>query len=1456
MGTSPGNVTRTARPALSASRQALLRKRVQGAFKALDQGSQIPRRSGSGPTPLSFAQQRLWFLQQLEPASPAYNVATGLRLKGPLDTRAFGQALNLIQQRHEILRSTFPAPEGDPVQVVSPEAEVKLAIVDLEHLPSSERESAGSQVLQEQARKPFDILNGPVTRYTLVRFDAEDHLFSMVMHHIVIDGWAVTLFFRELEALYDSLTRMRPAELPPCPIQYGDFSVWQRETLRGERLDSEVKYWKTKLTGAPPAIDLPTDHDEHPTGPAEAASRSTQLSQEFCGRLGAFARAHGATDFMVLTTALAITLQRWCGQRDVVIGTVAAGRTRREIENLSGCFMNFLPLRVQMSGDAAGAELLSSVKTTVLEAYAHQDCPFDKIVEAINPARGVHRNPLYNVALLLQNFPTGALSSDVLSAQFLPVETNAAMLDLRFVAEHNEQGMLVLCEYDTALFEPRTVEKLLEAFREVMVRLVETPEARIGDHVLPEALNAQSSTAHSRRQVQTIAVAATFTADPVEGSISYWLNELEISGKVTLAPYNQVFQQVLDPSSGLNQNHSGVNMLLVRVEDWAGGRPAEDSNLSQTVREFCSALKAATARSTVPWLVCICPVQEPRDTRIAAHEKTLLAELQAISGVHLLTASEMLQWYPVEQVFDSATDRLGNVPYTPLFFAALGTALMRKSHALKRAPRKVIALDCDNTLWEGVCGEDGPQGIRFGAERKALQEFMRRQAGAGMLLCLCTKNNEGDVEEVFKCRSDFSLRRDSFVAARVNWRSKSENLKALARELQVGLDSFIFVDDNPMECAEVEANCPGVLTLLLPENPGQIPKFLEHAWVFDHLKVTEEDKKRARLYRENRKREELRAQCVSMADFLAGLNLQIRIEPARPEQFARISQLTQRTNQFNFTTRRYSENEIQQWSGAADAHVFAVSVSDRFGDYGLVGVLIARAAGETLDVDTFLLSCRVLGKGVEYRMLARLGELAQSGGLRRVDLHFRASAKNRPALDFLEKTAASFRQNNGEGSVFRLPARLAAGICYRPEDLEQVAPTEKAGEKPGAASELQPFKQCRAIALNSNDPNGILEAVEKWARSRQSSVASAAPYAAPRTKIEQKLCEMWQSLLGVERIGVHDDFFALGGTSILAVRLFAQIEKVLGKALPLVVLFQCPTIEQLAQNIEERKEQATASSIVPIQTAGSKPPLVLVHGAGGGILWGYANLAAHLGQDQPVYAIEPRLAAAGQTSLTVEQMAAQYLADLRAFQPQGPYYIGGYCFGGYVAYEMARLLREANEKVNFLALIDSAAPNGSYDRIPWWNPLFYFRFARNTFYWVQDFLGLSRYDQWTFIKRKLGVVKRKLFRSRPKKEVDIRQYIDTSYFPEEELRLWQVHLNAGGAYKPAPYEGCVTLVRTCGQPFLCSFDPKYGWGELARGGVKIRIVPGSHEAIFVEPDVRSLAAQIAACIRETKIESE
>jgi len=416
-------------------------------------------------------------------------------------------------------------------------------------------------------------------------------------------------------------------------------------------------------------------------------------------------------------------------------------------------------------------------------------------------------------------------------------------------------------------------------------------------------------------------------------------------------------------------------------------------------------------------------------------EQALASALPKWSGVHVTTSRQLAALYPVMDYDDPTGDELGHIPYSPEFFTALATLVARKFQASRQVACKVIALDCDQTLWAGVCGEDGPTGIRLDPPRRALQQFLLQQQQAGKLLVICSKNEEADIDAVFAQGPPMPLRKEHFIAQRVNWLPKSENLRSLAHELKLGLESFVFIDDNPLECAEVEAHCPEVLTLQLPEDTSLIPRFLDHCWVFDQLGTTEEDRKRAELYRQNRRREELQIKALSFADFVSELQLKVQIAPATHAQFPRLAQLIQRTNQFNVTGRRRTEKELRQLSG----EILAVSVRDRFGDYGLVGALIFQVDRGAIMVDSFLLSCRALGRGVEHQMLAHLGSLAAERMLASVDIHFTPSPRNKPAWEFLEGVGSQFRQALNGGFIYCIPASIARTTAFRPAETTLAA---------------------------------------------------------------------------------------------------------------------------------------------------------------------------------------------------------------------------------------------------------------------------------------------------------------------------------------------------------------------------------------------------------------------------------
>ncbi|MDX1540311.1 MAG: FkbM family methyltransferase, partial [Geminicoccaceae bacterium] len=451
--------------------------------------------------------------------------------------------------------------------------------------------------------------------------------------------------------------------------------------------------------------------------------------------------------------------------------------------------------------------------------------------------------------------------------------------------------------------------------------------------------------------------------------------------------------------------------------------------ITRAVEDFLAAARSFASRSTLPHLVAFCPPSpklQENDADLAFLEQVearVAADLADQTGVHVITSHALLERYPVAERHDAAGDLAGRVPYTPVFYSALATSLFRTWQASRRAPVKVIALDCDNTLWKGVCGEDGPDGIEIDPPRRRLQEFVKRRIADGMIVCLCSKNVEADVMAVFEARSEMPLALDDLVAWRINWQPKSANLISLAEELNLGLDSFVFIDDSPIDCAEVRANCPTVLTLTLPaQAPETIGAFLDHVWAFDQLRVTEEGRQRTRLYKEQAKRESLRSSSLTMAEFLDKLELDVRIAPLAPSDLERVADLTRRTNQFNFSTVRRSASEIRALLDDGTLEALVVRVSDRFGDYGLVGVLLLGTTNEALVVDTMLLSCRVLGRGVEHRMLRQASELAEARGRSQVLIPYRKTAKNVPARQFLEAVAGGYLEGSLEGeAVFRVP---------------------------------------------------------------------------------------------------------------------------------------------------------------------------------------------------------------------------------------------------------------------------------------------------------------------------------------------------------------------------------------------------------------------------------------------------
>jgi hypothetical protein len=442
--------------------------------------SPIRRTARDGPLPVSYAQQRLWFLHQLDPDSPTYNIPAVVRLTGKLNIDALTRSVNELVRRHESLRTTFVAIDGQPYQTIAPAREIDIDMEDLRALPELERGAAAIEIAARQAAMPFDLSAGPLLRVKTLWMGEEDHVVIMVAHHIISDAWSQGILVNEVTALYQAFTNGGESPLPELEVQYADFARWQRDWLREDVLAEQLGYWKKQLEGAPPLLELPADRPRPDVQSNRGATRSFNVPSGAYQGLKRLSQRQGATLFMTLLAAFNVLIHRYTRGEDIVVGTDVANRNRVETEGLIGFFVNQLVLRVDLSGDPAFTELLARVRDVTLSAYSFQDLPFEMLVEALKPERSLSYAPLCQVKLVLQNAPASPVEGLArLTMIEMPVKRTTARLDLLFNMVETGHSLSGEVEYSTDLFDESTVTKMIDHFNTLLAGIVADPSARI-----------------------------------------------------------------------------------------------------------------------------------------------------------------------------------------------------------------------------------------------------------------------------------------------------------------------------------------------------------------------------------------------------------------------------------------------------------------------------------------------------------------------------------------------------------------------------------------------------------------------------------------------------------------------------------------------------------------------------------------------------------------------------------------------------------------------------------------------------------------------------------------------------------------------------------------------------------------------------------------------------------------
>lgn len=958
-------------------------------------------------------------------------------------------------------------------------------------------------------------------------------------------------------------------------------------------------------------------------------------------------------------------------------------------------------------------------------------------------------------------------------------------------------------------------------------------------------------------------ISATFTIESIQSPTQFLIQRLALPFDTQIAPYHQVFQQLLDPFSQSGTNISGVNLFIIRLEDFT--RDIEDSEqkrqqLASIIVELTEAFGQYLSRTKVATVVFLLPASPRLDAQMGAYTNTQITmfgeQLSRMAGMVVVNPDKLYEFgFDATESYDAISDDLGHVPFNDAGYASLAIVAVRYLHLLKTTAKKVLVLDCDNTIWKGVVGEDGVDGIQLTSGMLALQRFAVNVQSQGVLICLASKNAEPDVLEVFEKRPDMILRPEHLVAHRINWTPKYQNLESLASELNLGLDSFVFVDDNPVECGQMREVLPQVLTLQLSDNDEAIEAMLRQLWVFDKLAVTEEDAKRTQMYRENNARQQLETSATDIGAFLASLNLEITVSSPTEEEWPRVAQLTQRTNQFNFTTVRRNETEMRALALQAEYHVLKVNVRDRFGDYGLVGDMIAKQEGTTLWVDTFLLSCRVLGRGVEHSMLRELAMLGGHLGCTTVAIPYIRTAKNEPARAFADQVMGQYREGDQEEAIYRVPVAVLQETVYIPgTDPEAVMEAKRSETKKKSSSTANASSSGSERYLFLTALKGPQDLIDMMRRSCKRARDIEALPIMPESVDERRMIALWEALFGIEGLGMEDDYFALGGTSLMAARLFAEIAREFGQRLRLTVILNAPTPRKLLEALLPAKSSSLARELIELK-AGHGRKLFLVHDGDGETLL-YVNLTRHLPSDVAVYGIEPKsLPNIPLAHKSIEEMADYYITLIKKVQTIGPYYLGGMCAGGLLAYVVAARMQSDGDYVNMVAMLDAAVPHAPK------------QFAIETQARAGRFkkmLAESR-SRTGFLSRCVFIVKEVT-----KKLLNVIHWLIYSRYLEVSKKIrfyfltkvlakqspwpnWLKPMTVREVYNSAedncnlPISGVNTLLikATAGNGddiayrFVYSEDD-FGWGRYATSLTVVN-TPGGHASMLQEPHVRELA---------------
>ncbi|GAB5404016.1 MAG: hypothetical protein Aurels2KO_22470 [Aureliella sp.] len=695
-----------------------------------------------------------------------------------------------------------------------------------------------------------------------------------------------------------------------------------------------------------------------------------------------------------------------------------------------------------------------------------------------------------------------------------------------------------------------------------------------------------------------ISISATFSAAPVAVCVRAWCAQAGEAVEVKVLPFNQVFQSLLAVQQ------TGLMVVTIRWEDWTDG--VEDSRLADTIdsrrAELFDAIKRYHTSTQTPVFLVFSPHSPnapPELIKATSRAESKLLDQFSDIQVDVVRSDQSFPPDELVEFSDPVALKTGHVPYTAQYFSVLGHQIAREYFRLAARPIKAIVVDADNTLWDGVCGEDAASEIRVTSGHTALQRRLLALRERGILLCLCSKNEPADVWTTVENSSGMLLSQSDFTTHRVNWSPKSENIRAIASELNLHPSSFLFLDDSPIECGEVRAACPETLTLQIPSSE-QLAEFVDLAWPLDLPATTREDRLRVASYDQQRLRSASMQQSSSVREFLENLELEVAFSPLSRDNAARAAQLMQRTNQFNLTGKKATATELLD--GQKELKI-AVSAEDKFGEYGIVGLALGHTSSKTLEIDGLWLSCRALGRGVEFEILKRIAQTASDHRLDHVRLVITATNRNTPAQHFVEYVATRF------GGEKRSIDNGTTAVELTTSSLTELSALDCAADSIASGKQSLESRERITHSDRSQKMQQIITASRSVDAMHQFILTCAAPrpepedsFIEPSTKLEKSVCEICAEALHLQKVGLDDSLEALGGSSLQTVQIHSRLVQQLGSSLSITQLYALATIRDIVSALTTELTDASHSAVKDLPSASSPPstkePIAVIGMAG------------------------------------------------------------------------------------------------------------------------------------------------------------------------------------------------------------------------------------------------------------------